>query len=139
VSDVERMLAFLRARVDEDEARALATEHADGPRTLAWRPTGGRRLTFDNGSWESYEAVRTGDWDRILVARDSVAGGPLAAHIARWDPERVLAEVAAKRAILEFVSHPGRPVGQDSDDTMTVVLRLLAKPYADHPHYDPGT
>lgn len=92
---------FLAARLDEDEAAAKATEHNDGPHTLEWKHGGGRHLTFDNGRSEDYEAVFAGDWDRILIARDSVRGAPLAAHIARHDPARVLREAGAKRAILE--------------------------------------
>jgi hypothetical protein len=91
---------FLRARLDEDEAAAKAAEHADGPDTLSWRRGGARHLTFDNHCSEDYESVFAGNWDRILIARDSVHGGPLAAHIARHDPARTLREVEAKRARL---------------------------------------
>lgn len=101
------LVAFIRSRLDEDEAAALATEHVHGgPVTLSWSVAGRRHLQFDNGCSEDYMAVRCGNlafgWDRILIARDEVRGGPLAEHIARWDPARVLAEVSAKRTILDL-------------------------------------
>ena len=120
---------FLLARIAEDEEAARGTQHNDGPRTLEWRPGGKRRLSFDNGRGEAYEAVFAGNWDRVLIARDD---GRLADHIARWDPARVLAECQAKRRIVEryaYLYEHG-----DSGD-MRWALPLLALPYADHPDH----
>jgi hypothetical protein len=58
-----------------------------------------------------------------VAAADS--DGQLAEYIARYDPVRVLAEVRAKRAIVELVG-----------DEYPQVLHLLAQPYADHPGFD---
>jgi hypothetical protein len=58
--------------------------------------------------------------------------GPVAWHIATWDPARVLAECNAKRRIVEryaFLLEHG-----DSGDARWV-LPLLAEPYADRPGY----
>jgi len=124
---------FLLARIAEDETAARAAGHVDGPQTLTWRSAGARHHRFDNGRRESYQVVFCGEWDRILVARDDVRGGPVAAHIARHDPSRVLAESEAKRRIVERAAavlkfDPTDPVADLADE----VLCLLASPYSDH-------
>lgn len=138
------LVEFLTARLDEDEQTVRATEHADGPATLHWRPGGRRVARFDNGRSENYSAVFTGEWDRIRVARDDVAGGPLAEHIARHDPARVLAEIAAKRAIVELhepyasESHGGAACwvcGPGGFPWPCTTLRFLALPDAGHDSY----
>lgn len=94
-------IAFLRARLDEDEQVALAAKpgpwQVDGGTVYARHPT-----------------------DEIVDYTDS------ADHIARHDPTRVLADVAAKRQIIELVI--GAYAGY-------AVLPLLALPYAGHPDY----
>lgn len=75
-------------------------------------------------------------------------------HIARWDPARVLAEVEAKRRILDMwevadqhrydlpsgISEGRDPDERDRDDavaeTFDDVVALLALPYTDRPGYD---
>jgi len=139
---------FLLARIAEDETAARAAGHVDGPQTLTWRSAGARHHRFDNGRRESYQAVYCGGWDRILVARDDVRGGPVAAHIARHDPAHVLARCEADRRIVAWARlagplamRPG-PLGRDTLITdgryrvLGEVLRFLALPYADHPDYD---
>jgi hypothetical protein len=54
-----------------------------------------------------------------------------AAHIARWDPARVLAECEAKRLLLQREPCDDTGVGDDPCHH----LRALAVPYADHPDY----
>ena len=73
------LIAFLNARLDEDEAAAKKS-HYEGQR---W-------LTEEEGvyRWPTDELVHSAD--RKADAR----------HIARFDPARVLREVAAKRAIV---------------------------------------
>lgn len=51
------------------------------------------------------------------------------AHIALNDPAYVLADIAAKRAIVEL---HGTSVGMDA------VLDLLAQPFAEHADFDPA-
>src|SRR5690349_1270697 len=127
---MDDLTEFIKARLDEDEAAARAAEHNDGPGTLEWRVGGPRHLTFDNHRSEDYVSVFAGGWDRILIARDEVRGAPLAKHIARHDPARVLREVAAKRAILnahisactaDRVPHPGATVYLDGYTSATEV------------------
>ncbi len=52
-----------------------------------------------------------------------------------WHPKRVLAECESKRLIVELQRSDLRddPEDWEADE----VLRLLALPYADHPHYRP--
>src|SRR6266851_9644248 len=76
------LVVFLNARLRDDEAAARAA--APGP-------------------WRGRDA---GSWSEVAPAKGT---GPEAAdteHIARHDPARVLREVAAKRAILEFYLEP---------------------------------
>ena len=71
-------------------------------------------------------------------------------HARRWDPARVLAEIEAKRRILDL--HPPReigrwqvcamcrPVGEYPEDATSEpwpcrTIRLLAQPYADRPGF----
>lgn len=129
------LIEFLKARLDEDEAAA-------------------RRAT--PGPWVSESSGPTGP---VVMdaesrdARDHVARCPhfLAAfdaeHIARHDPARVLADVAAKRAIVErHTPYPdaGAPFAYCEDcgcldcspvDWPCANLRHLAAVYADHPDY----
>jgi hypothetical protein len=58
-------------------------------------------------------------------------------HIARHDPARVLAEVEAKRRIVEMGASyvPELEHGDNGEWALDATLRLLALPYADHPDY----
>lgn len=112
------ILAFLRARLDEDEQLALSA--SPGP----WRPD------------DEHDEVLAADG--IVVAEGfALSGQQLRAtvdHIARHDPTRVLAEVDAKRRIVTAYEN------YDNDapelDVPESVLRLLALPYASHPNYE---
>lgn len=82
---MDDLIEFLRAEIDEDEQVALAA--SPGP----WRP---------NAEHDEVLAV-----DDITVADGfALSGNQLRAtvdHIASWDPARVLAEVDAKRKLIE--------------------------------------
>lgn len=131
---VDDLIAFLRARLDEREARALAA--SPGP----WRP---------NAEHDEVLAV-----DDILVADGfALSSNQLRAtvdHIAGNDPEYVLEDIAAKRQIIGWCIEV---IGQrdlsrygefgalkDDPDALAVTLavetlRLLALPYAGHEDY----
>jgi hypothetical protein len=145
---VNGLVEFLRARLDEDEAVARAA--SQGP-----------------ANWHT--GLGNDDWtrDRMLFDRD---GNPMwdnegsqglsmpegvAPHVARHDPARVLADVAAKRAIVDEHALLDPPPEPDDDwplvcrrcedrrrhDAMRwpcPTLRRLAAVYADHPDYDQG-
>jgi hypothetical protein len=97
---------------------------------------------------QAARATTGGKWYSADVLEVNLAAPrPDAEHIARHDPARVLAEVNAKRRILDEIvpkveSYWGAVNSEwgceyddpDGDD----VLRLLALPYADHPDYDPA-
>lgn len=111
-TQTQTLTGFLLARLDEDEAAARQAY-----RIAEWR--------------EKSEHARI-YWARRLVRLD--ASGP---HIARHDPARVLAEVGAKRRIVEL--HEGEHncttyiAAEDNNPCKT--LEILAVVYDDHPDY----
>ena len=129
---------FLATRWDEAEAIAKAAasqasfvavpgndEGDPGP----WCATqGGEGVTTEN----AYASAP------FLHAPQGYSEPNVVKHIAAHDPARVLADLAAKRAIVvkcqEQLVHPHScPVGRYlARDT----LKLLAAPYADHPDFD---
>jgi hypothetical protein len=123
--------AFVAARLDEDEAAALAA--AEG----SWSFVG-----YDDPGW----AIVANDEHEVV----SRSGSDDASHIARHDPARVLREVAAKRAIVEL--HQPNEDGCSLcflviDDPAHIgeweafpcrTLRQLAAVWSDHPDFDPN-
>lgn len=135
---MDDLIAWLRARLDEDERVALAA--TAGP----WRydPTKHHRepgtVRFSEGVFAGFIGTdatciaTTGETDDAQSMLD-------AEHIARWDPARVLAEVEAKRALLQECAHElARSAPRSNlNDFACTVLRSLGKPYAQHPDYRP--
>lgn len=108
------LVEFLTARLDEDEQAAMRVKSN-------WRQIGetGVIVASDGGYAEE---CANGNWTGI------------AEHIVRHDPARVLAEVDAKRQLIDWVlKWPMRPHLPSSVDG---VLERLALPYADHPDYN---
>jgi hypothetical protein len=108
------LVEFLRAALDEDERVARAAirpERIDG-----WANP---PLPADSGRWmvqgqtgeiddpEDWYAIEDEKSREIVVYNESRPDPQQATHIARHDPARVLAEVAAKRAILELFPATG--------------------------------
>ena len=134
---------FLKARLDEDEAAALAWPEDE----RGWKPVGNRNLRYGSGRSEQVGAVDVSGrvldwWERIYVRRD-IDG--LTGHIARHDPARVLRDVAAKRAILEMHTWTASldgcwscsgDHGADPTPAPCGTLRHLAAVYAVHPDYN---
>lgn len=146
----ESLVEWLNAQLEADQREALCAtfcdpdDSTDGDFT-EWH------VEASDPKWPAGVAVANGT--------PVVAAGYNGAyeHIARWDPARVLAEVAAKRRILELHKHerakaPSRLVRQReaSDigciicadwDGMTAAegwcdtVRLLALPYAGRDGY----
>lgn len=124
------LIAFLRARFDEDQAVA-------------------QRASDDLG-----HVLHQVEYNDSAVEADE-------RHIARHDPARILAEVEAKRRMIDdlvsaweaanpgmieqhLLQHRGPSVLIDPETgeeethgewTVTRYLRLLGLPYATHPHY----
>lgn len=139
------LVEFLTARLDELEAiaraAAAATTHADGD-GMHWRgsPDG------DVYEGESSAYVATGPWGSDL--------GVTGLHIAANDPAHVLADIAAKRRIVERHSqvetgtikdHGGEDevtycghCGTDLDEGDCPDLLDLASIYSERPDYDPS-
>ncbi|AYR00918.1 hypothetical protein PP636_gp55 [Arthrobacter phage Hestia] len=130
------IIDFLEARIAEDDAVARAA----GTDALEWRSFSGSvqggPFIEPDPEWaeeddEAYGSVR--------IVYDEGAPSPAgASHIARWDPARVLAECAAKRAIAGL-----HKVGADQCDEHNAMfesipcstIRALAAVYKDHPDY----
>jgi hypothetical protein len=148
------LLAFLRARFDDDERPARAA--TAGP----WRHNPDKHWRKPGTSWFE-EAVFSGapGENAVCVAGTGETDDPQsmadAAFIAHHDPARVLAEVEAKRRLVKLhepvVLRGG--AGAQYFETTTVcrscepprqfpenafpcpTLRVLALPHADHPDY----
>jgi uncharacterized protein DUF6221 len=127
----EDLVAFLNARLDEDERIALAATpgpwHAQEDAVFAGshRPPG-----YSRG---------------IAITRASYTGSILdhsanATHIAYHDPASVLREVATKRAIIG--SYQALAASEDTSRwhegelfAMEAVVRWMAAIWSDHPNY----
>jgi hypothetical protein len=113
---MDDLAAFLKARLDEDEAAASAA--SPGP----WRL---------NAEGDEVLAV-----DDVTVAEAFALSGrqlrATADHIARHDPARVLREVAAGRAILTAYWAAS---SQPEEGGLEAAVRHLAVVYSDHRGY----
>lgn len=133
----QTIVEFLAARLDEDEAAALAVDDNSPPFNGQWKPDG--------------NALRTeNDWVLFHGHGRPLAPG-LVEHVARHDPARVLREVHAKRAILDEHADDYsdcRVCARESAETNSLgnafhvplphpcpTLRHLATVYSDHPDY----
>lgn len=136
---------FLLARIAEDEA--VAREATPGP----WRWSEDLEDGMESEAAHTY--VRNESWPTPVISAHGVHTEGFvqvqpadAAHIARWDPARVLAECQAKARIVS--NHASTTTGWHDDEGEHVLycrwchrqwpcadLRALALPYADHPNY----
>ncbi|MFF8910182.1 DUF6221 family protein [Streptomyces olivaceoviridis] len=116
----EDLVRFLRARLDEDEQTARrATE---GPWTAeVSSETGHCVIPSDAQSTREY------------VARTQLYAAAFdAEHIARHDPARVLREVEAWRAVLDFVETV------EGSWHFLQLMDPLARVWRDHPDFNPA-
>lgn len=117
---MDDLIAFLRARLAEDEKAAVAAA--------------GQQAYYD---WEVGEADPPEQPEvRVMGTLHQVATGAddsTAEHIARHDPARVLREIEAKRRLIQWCEWM---VGDfRGSDVWKDVLPLLALPYVDHSDY----
>ncbi|SES03075.1 DUF6221 family protein [Streptomyces qinglanensis] len=145
------LVAFLRARLDEDERLARAAAEPEKWVELNREP----RPRWYVQLWA--------DPDRVAVIADPESSAfPVVVsiegmdegdaqnridHIARHDPARVLADIEAKRRVVRYYEDAARTLaaaepGTPPHDLMTgamnslrAALQALALPYADHPDY----
>lgn len=143
--------AFLAARLDEEHQLALDAEYSSGGGTWLFEgpsPDGKSRpgrLKLGDGPWLISDPEL-----RAPTFGDNFDGYQLE-HIARHDPARVLAEVAAKRHLLEWCTEvtkhfdwttlnaPGlllHDPNARATNTATLAMQTMAVSYADHPDYD---
>jgi hypothetical protein len=130
---VDDLVTWLRAQLDEDERVAKMAEILDPA------PWANRVSTTPGGHVEGRIAGAGGH--TVVHVKDQAPDFDSATHIARWDPARVLAEVDAKRRILELHA----PVIDGTQSSWTwfagsesaseAIVKLLALPYADRPGY----
>lgn len=136
------LVAFLRARLDEDEQVARAAcEYAEATwlldeefgETVLWWPPEPRIAEKER---QHGLPVVSDEWRGQTIES---GGTRIAPHIARHDPARVLREVEAKRRLLYQFEHHGNSVratvAPSTGGVWDDLLRMLALPYADHPDY----
>lgn len=121
---MDDLIAFIRAQLDADEQATRAVEDRSHP----W-----------DGQWvadEDGNGLRTYN-GHVLVAgyRGPLKRG-LVEHMARWAPARVLAEVEAKRRIVDYIAEELEDRGADNpywyEGSLAPILHALALPYADY-------
>jgi hypothetical protein len=128
--NVSDLADFLLARIDDDEDQARYA--TTGP----WENV---RTSDRSDGWNVEARGADGTHYDVAVDHAHPAEGACnasdAAHVARWDPTRVLAVCEAKRRIVERCRNEMEAEGNASfaED----VLRLLALPYAGHRDYRP--
>lgn len=122
------LVAFLNARLDEDEREAEAAFSNQEDPEHGWG-TDGRAVT-----------------PHVGVIHEDVQR----AHVAKWHPGRVLADCAAKRAVVEVLAKQAAACPPDDwpedgeimkaplADNARHLLRLLVQPYSGHPHFHPS-
>jgi hypothetical protein len=80
-------------------------------------------------------------WDGDVVKRPYEFYAEVHGHVLRHDPARVLADVAAKRAIMDALVEADREAGNLISpegayaNGLEAAVRRLADAYADHPDY----
>ena len=99
------LIAFITARLDEDEAAAKAAWGVEWDWRYVARPFG----------------------ERPSIAHT--------VHIALHDPARVLREVEAKRAMLAELTRWPFDYRPGCNDPIRLFVHLLAAPYSDHPDW----
>lgn len=128
-SSTPNLREFLLARIAEDEALSRAAAGGDGSGAIwQWATTETLTPVPDNDLEEAqmYQKVSlrgSGDFSAIGVAEGVHPSA--GEYIARYDPARILAECAAKRAIISD------PLTGDG------ALHLLAAVYAGHTDHRP--
>ena len=126
------LVAFLTARLDEDEAAAKVLGAVEGH----WV------VVIPEGSAEPFLASETRGRAYLALPEPML---DYLMHFARHDPARVLREVEAKRAILGRHEPGGDPADYDYGDAPCMederiwpclTVRALAAVYSGHPDYD---
>jgi Family of unknown function (DUF6221) len=136
------LVEFLRARLDEDEWVARAAGAGTWTRECDHVGWDGEKLP------PSHDTCCVVAGDDIRIYDEGGHDPEQANHIARWDPTRVLAEVEAKRDILDEAELMIGMTAADPDVRDHVesnrwmwkydILWPLVRVYADHPDFNPA-
>lgn len=131
VAEAVTITEFLSARIDEDE------------KAVAGFP--GKSWAYVYGSVEDDHLSPNGFPGTVIdVGYEGCYQDGALQHVARWDPTRVLAECAAKRAIVEGMLQIERDpkallleplVSWQYKHTLEWFIRPFAAVYASHPDY----
>lgn len=139
------IVEFIRNCLNEDEAAALATTPV--PVAGRWKASRDKHAAAD-----APIALIQGDEDTEPGYEDYSYGSPIIVHAAEWqdeaeanlrhiarhDPAHVLADVAAKRRMLEAAREMFATDYWGLQHFADVIARNLAAPYAGRPGYDPA-
>ncbi|MFE7954405.1 DUF6221 family protein [Streptomyces sp. NPDC057413] len=144
---MDDLVAFLRARLDEDERIARAAAEPE------------RWVELNRAPQRSWSVEFWADPDRAAVVAEGSSAYPVvvttqgmaeedaearALHIARHDPARVLRDIEADRALLDRYAEVA---ANDMDDVeyahgwanaLGLAVRYRAVRFADHPDYREG-
>ena len=133
---------FLRDRWADEEAVARAATpgpwhfiHTDDGYAMSLIAIGTVADSSDANTFVAATLLQTGN---PAISHRGERWDEDAAHIARWDPARVLAEVDAKRRILAEHDIAHDPCDAHDADNYSIdcdTVRLLALPHASHPEY----
>lgn len=136
------IVRFIEDRLAEDEAVAKSMGVEGAGRWWVGQRFDG---SLDpDGSTVFVDVRRSDGLGYIHLGTPGMLAGPTATHIARHDPARVLAEVAAKRLLLQEIELITiRDADGNMDDAFLNrpagrLLRAMASAHADHPDYDPA-
>lgn len=162
--DSPDLAAFLLARIEEDERMARDAIRAHEPtveRFVSSRPDDMERMegetaadweggTNEDGGGNFWCGVWAGEGIASICVMDSEQDRVTAEYIAHWDPARVLADCAAKRAVAEVLAKQAAACPPDDwpedgeimkaplADNARHLLRRLVQPYSGHPHFHPS-
>lgn len=128
---MDDLVAWLTAQLDEDERLARS---AVGVKGWCDELCTGRWRTGPGGV-----GVEDDEYN-IIVHDEGMPTAEQSEHIARHDPDAVLADIAAKRAIVEacrddLAQRGDGALDGEVDRPTWDVLTLLASAYADRPGY----
>lgn len=132
---VDEMIAFIGARLDEIEQDAHSCGSAPWELLPEARQVNVSAEAIRNEKWKYGWGGYVGSFEHVENAR----------HVARHDPARVLADVAARREIVSRLHASIERSWQFGEEARELVAQLavlilqqLAALDADHPDYDPG-
>jgi hypothetical protein len=131
---MDELVVWLRAQLEEDERIARAACWDEQSDVWVARPP--------QASYERYTVVDYCDDGVVAVTPENADVEGVGAHVAEWDPARVLREIDAKRRMLAvhrpYVPEPDQSCLGCAGGIMfssCPIVRLLALPYADRPGY----